>query len=330
VYLWGMAKRGPKRASNDTPSRRAAERAIKKAKKPENLISPRAPLAREAQQPPAFRLRQLSILPEIVDWIKEGYPDAEVARRIHQEGFLETVQVHTLAQEVRTYRLKVLRPGDVAERQLSKGMVDAVGAVKRGLDELEELHALAIEQRTTRQKARASLDQNMQVIALIGQSLLNTMEEDVEAVAADRAEGKKIASAREPKLTAQLKALMKANSQMVKDAKELGKLESEARKTLLTSAQVRSLLGLENTGQFDTEEVVEQRLTEYVTRRFNGPADARKVLQDPQKRARVMRLYRRMITDEKLLADLEHKYPDGEPEQNDDPGVIDVPSEDVS
>ncbi len=245
-----------------------------------------------------------------MDWIKEGYPDAEVARRVQLEGFLEHVQEHTLAQEVRTYRLKVLRPGDVAERQLSKGMVDAMGACKRGMDELEELSALAVEQRMGRMKARARLEQNMEVITMIGQYLVEAAAEDVRLTSERADQGKAPLKPREPKFNAHLKALLKANSQMVKDLEKVSKMEGEARKTIQTSAQVRAVLGLENTGQFDTEETVEQRITEYTTRRFAGPADARKVLQDPQKRARVMRLYRKMITDEKLLRDLEHEYPE--------------------
>lgn len=303
-----------KRRNNDNPARRAAERAIARAKKPDNLISGKSFMSRRTREPPCYRLRQLSILPLVVDWIKAGLPDAEVARRIHMEGKLEEVSEHGLAQEVRTYRLKIMKPGEVAEKQLSKGMVDAMGATKRGLDELDELGALFREQTDMRALASGAMAQNYQIMQIIGEGLLKTAEEDIKESPGDSAPKKR----KGPAFSAQLKGLMQANSQMVKDATALAKIEDAARKTLLTSAQVRSLLGLEDNTPRDSDSDIEGRLEDYTKRRFPGRKDLQDVMLDPEKRARVMSLYQRMSTDEHLLRDLEHRYDKDSPQPTTD------------
>lgn len=257
-------------------------------------------------------------LPDIVDWIKAGLPDREIARRVHGEGQCEDVTVHALAQEVRTYRLKVMRPGDVAERQLAAGMVDSMGAAKRGLEELDELDALYRGQDEDITMARACLQQNFEVISLIGQTLMEATIAEVDPEKPEPAKGKK-----KPSFTVHLKALLKANSQMVKDIKELAKVRDAARKSLMTSAQVRSLLGLENTGQLDSETDIEARVETYTMKRFAGRADVQKVMLDPEKRARVMSLFQRMTTDPHLLRDLKDRYEDNSPDA-DDPDILDV------
>jgi len=315
-----MARRPKKPKDNLTTEQRAAMRAVERSQKPPlsgrlaegtPQVSKLAHLAdRRPRGPqPCQRIRSLPIIDEVVTCIKRGWPDIEVARFIHTEGHLTEVPEDNLRREVRRYRTRVLKPFEVAEEHLSEGTMQAIHEVRHGLDELQ-----AIDKNV--KKHEAVLDRVYKAIMV--------MTSPAEPAPQGAAEG----ATDKPQPAAQARApvdvppkyreaeglpdelarayLMAGNFPF----KQLTKAMDEISKSALRSAQIKALLGITEMSNPMVREEREQAQDEetivaYSRRRFVGRADAQRVLQDPESRAKITTLFQRAMTDGLLHRDME-------------------------
>jgi len=284
-----------------TPAQRAAQRAIDYARKPPN-ISVRHGAARMKRRTTmvAQRLRKLDILPDIVEKIKEGWPDSEVARWIHQEGKLAEVSEDNLRLEIRRYRTQVMSPTDITARRLPEGVIEAAHMVRQATDELAELGREIEEHRDILVKTRRLLSK-----------MLDTAEGNGDGKGGGGPDKAIADHVPNRAMEASGLAPLEIRAYLTLCGESMGnyvKLVDSQRKLALTSAQVKALLHVE-TGEdhMETSEVIEARVVEYTKRRFAGRQDAQKVLGNPDSRAKVMALFQRAITDPKLHGDLTAK-----------------------
>ncbi len=293
-----------------TPDQRAAKRAIDALGKPPS-ISMRQSLADRENKGHnvmvAQRIRGLSILPEVVDRIKEGWPDSEVARWIHQEGKLKEVPVDLLRLEVRRYRTQVMSPTEVTARRLPQGVIEAAHMVRHATDELGELCREIEEHRGILDKARKVLGKMMDT------TTSEPKDDKPEAASEVPHRVLEAAGLSQEEVRAYLTLCGDGIGSYVK-------LVEAHRRLAVSSAQIKALLHVDTgSDRAETSEVIEARVVEYTKRRFAGRKDAQEVLSDPESRRKVMGIFQRVLADPKLKDDLVRHTGNG---TENDPEVI--------
>lgn len=229
------------------------------------------------------RIRSLPILTDIVEWIKEGHPAAEVARRIHANGFLDEVPFELLRQEVVRYVKDVMDPTSaLSATQMSSLQQHAAQAMETAVAELTELGDLY-----RMQKSIFCEVTGMQP----GPGTIGAdTEPPVQVELPEPKEGGLEGATKAPKAV--------ATGLRPKDFKQVRELIAEMRQTIRVHGSLRERLGGLG-GPEERQATMEERLAGVVKGRFPGRMDVQEALLDPRRRAKVLGLLHRFLTSDR-------------------------------
>jgi len=233
------------------------------------------------------RIRKLPILTDVAQWIKEGYPAAEVARRIHANGFLEEVPFELLRQEVVRYVKDVMDPREaLAATQMSKLQAHAGAALESSVGELLELGDLYRMQKamfcqTTGMEPGLGTVGHGELVPVTTVALPTPKEGGLEA----------------PPQTHEAGLHAGVRPKTFRDVREL---LAEMRQTLRIHGGLRERLGgLERAGPESERLTNEERVAGVVKSRFAGRADVQEALLDPRRRTKILGVLHRFLTSER-------------------------------
>jgi len=251
-------------------------------------ISDRADEAPRRRGPePGQRIRQLPILPDIVEWIREGYPAAEVARRIHANGFLEDVAHDLLRQEISRYAKAALAPAEVMNpTQMSAMQVRAAGALETALGELVELGELY-------RVEKALLCEATGVAPSPGTVGAEELRDAPQVALPSPGEGG-LDGDTEPTQAGTTNPGVRP-----KTFRDVRELMGEMRQTLRVHGGLRERLGGLGGGPEEQRATLEERLAGVVKGRFAGRQDVQEALLDPRRRTKVLGVLHRFLTSQR-------------------------------
>ncbi|MFC1482196.1 hypothetical protein ACFL51_00160 [Myxococcota bacterium] len=221
--------------------------------------------------------------------------DREIARRIHDQGFLKDVKLHTVRQRVVTYRERHMTPVEIAATRGAPAVLEAVEKIKTGLDSIE------VAQRAIEDQERhlASYDQLLDPMMEMFERIVHDPEADQES--------------RDARLMEFVQS--GALDQIGKLMSRMDKSFSEVSKAALRIAQQRDILGLSSANPEESEAVMEARISEVVMRRAPGRRDVHEVLTDPKRRKKVLNLFERVLADRGIQKAMEVKLEGGDMSQ---------------
>lgn len=233
------------------------------------------------------RIRQLPILPDIVDWIREGFPAAEVARRIHANGFLEEVDFELLRQEVARYGKTALAPEEtLPERTLSALQVRHVGALESAVGELSELGELYRVEKLLLCEATGIAPSP----GTIGHEEYNPAQVALPSPGEGGMDGD----------TEPTQAGLTNPGVRPKTFRDVRELLAEMRQTLRTHGGLRERLGGLGGGSPDEQRAsLEDRLNGVIKGRFAGRQDVQEALQDPRRRTKILGVLHKFLTSQR-------------------------------
>lgn len=304
---------------------KSVQRAIERTKPP--TISERAAATtRKAQV--ASRLRNLEIFQDIVTWLRQGMPDLEVARRIHEQGFLEDVPLRTVRQDVIRYRTEVMSPAEVAGGQWSTGVLQAAKQIEKGLDELRGLEGQYKEQcediarvtafemqftklvdRIVAPKEPSSEKAKQEVPTEAAADAPAPAMADVDPMVRALVEAAKMGGDDAPDIPAEVMGMTREDALLylvfAGDAirnwrgllQERNKMRDVARKILESSANIKDAMGLLHAeGPNESGTVIEARVTEMIMRKYPGDKKMQEAALNPERRARALAIVKKALT----------------------------------
>lgn len=233
------------------------------------------------------RIRKLPILTDIVQWIKDGHSAAEVARRIHANGFLDEVPFELLRQEVVRYVKVVMDPADaLATQQMSSLQRQAGAILESSVGELVELGDLY-----RMQKAMFCETTGMAPgPGTVGFG--ETVPKDTVALPTPTEGGLEA----EPR-THEAGLHQGVRPKTFRDVREL---LGEMRQTLRIHGGLRERLGgLDSATPESQKLTLEERMAGVIKGRFAGRQDVQEALLDPRRRTKILGVLHRFLTSER-------------------------------
>jgi len=331
-----LSKPKPKDSKQQTKGRavKQVKRAIEKTKPPKPKLTISKHADKASRQQVARRIRKLEIIQDITTWIRTGYPDLEIARRIHDQGFLEDVALRTLTKDIMRYRTQVMSPAEVASGQFSQGVLDAAKQIEEGRGELAELETdyQGCRKRLARLDAIVGdfIGLAERVVGYQGDLPLEAQEGAKNGNG--KAKGDEVRKTGGAWLVDELRdawgfdkitwkppaeiALMTredavrylltsgpAMKQVQDVMKEANTLVAKMTDILIASANIKDAMGLLHAdGPSDSTAVLEAELTQVVIRKYPGDVAMQDALLNPQKRAKALALLKKVMTNRRLQA----------------------------
>jgi hypothetical protein len=238
-------------------------------------------------QTACLRIRGLPIVTDIVQWIREGHSSAEVARRIHANGFLEEVTYDLLRQEVTRYVKVVMAPGDaLAPAQMSPLQQHSAAALESSVGELLELGDLY-----RMQKQMLCVSSGLSPgVGTVGHG---EVQPPTTVALPTPGEG----GLEAPPQTHEAGLHAGVRPKTFRDVREL---MAEMRQTLRIHGGLRERLGGLERGEDENRQATrEERMSGVIKSRFAGRADVQEALLDPRRRTKILGVLHKFLTSER-------------------------------